>query len=94
MTALGQRLKEVRQLMHLSQEEFGAILGAGKSYISSVEHGKSKLSLESLVKLLMNYNVSIDYLLGGIGSPFIKTEHTDNELRSKILEVLKEQKLI
>ena len=95
MSTIGQSIKEIRQEMHLSQEQFGRIFDSGKSYISSVENNKSKLSVDNLVKLLVNYNVSIDYILGGIGKPFFDKEETSNdEFEKKVLAILKKQNLI
>lgn len=68
----GSRIKEIRLELRLSQEEFGNIFDSGKSYISAVENDNSKLSLESLVKLLLNYKVNINYILGGVGEMFLK----------------------
>ena len=41
--------------------------------------------------------LSIDYILGGIGSPFLNKNNdnlTDNEFKMKVLNILKEQGLI
>ncbi len=89
--SIGKRIKEVRQELRLSQEQFGQIFGTGKSYISAVENDKSKLSLENLVKLLVDYHVSIDYILGGIGKPFIapKFEDVRGEILNEVDKLLK-----
>ncbi len=96
MSTIGQRIKEIRQELRLSQEQFGQIFCAGKSYISAVENDKSKLSVENLVKLLVDYNVSIDYILGGIGKPFITQQYNavKSELRSEVLQILKDEGII
>ena len=89
--SIGKRIKEVRQELRLSQEQFGQIFGTGKSYISAVENDKSKLSLENLVKLLVDCHVSIDYILGGIGKPFIapKFEDVRGEILNEVDKLLK-----
>ena len=95
MTA-GLRIKEIRKLLHLSQEALGEVLGSGKSYISAVENDKSKLSVESLVKLLVNYRVNINYILAGIGKPILAPEYeeVESDMESKVLEILKKQGVI
>jgi len=80
MFTIGQRIKRVRQELKLSQEQFGEIFNAGKSYISAVENDKSKLSVENLVKLLVNYNVNINYVLAEKGDIFIAPEFEDVKL--------------
>ena len=90
MTTMGKRIKEIRKKLHLSQEELGEILGSGKSYISAVENDKSKLSVESLVKLLVNYQVNINYILGGVGKPMLVPE----VIEVKVMAILKKQGVI
>lgn len=94
MNTIGQRIKYIRQELKLSQEQFGQIFNSGKSYISAVENDKSKLSVENLVKLLVDYNVSINYLLGGVGEPFVSQNHYDNTFEQNVVEVLKKYGLL
>ena len=44
----------------------------------------------------MDYNVSIDYILGGIGKPFITQQYNavKSELRSEVLQILKGEGII
>jgi transcriptional regulator with XRE-family HTH domain len=86
MSSVGQRIKLVRQELKLSQQQFGEIFNAGKSYISAVENDKSKLSVENLVKLLVNYDVNINYILAERGTMFVASE--DEDIQTE--EVLKE----
>ena len=81
ISTMGQRIKSIRQALNLSQEEFGAYFNAGKSYISAVENDKSKLSVDNLSKLLMNKNVSVNFLLGDKGEPFINECENTREIR-------------
>ena len=96
METTGSRIKKIRQELNLSQEQFGKIFKTGKSYISAVENNKSQLSVESLVKLLVNYNVNINFILGGIGQPFLPQpfEQVQDELTQKVEEILKQRGLI
>lgn len=90
MLTTGQRIKIVRQELKMSQEQFGQIFNAGKSYISAVENDKSKLSVEHLVKLLVNYNVNINYILGEVGGVFNASEFEDvkNEVLEEVNKIL------
>lgn len=71
MTTMGKRIKTLRQELQLSQEKFGEIFGSTKAYISAIENDKSKLSVENLGKLLLDYNVNLNWLFAGIGTPFL-----------------------
>ena len=94
MTTIGERVKEIREELRLSQEKFGEIFNAGKSYISAVEKDKSKLSQDSLVKLLLDYNVNLNYLLGGFSPMFLNENHkkSDEQLFKEFQEFMKKNK--
>ena len=96
MQSIGSRIKKIRQELNLSQEEFGRFFNTGKSYISAVENNKSQLSVESLVKLLVNHNVNINFILAGIGQPFLPQpfEQVQDELTQKVEEILKQKGII
>ena len=88
METQGQRLKNIRLALRLSQEEFGKIFDITKQYVYSLEKDKLTLNNEKLVKLLLDYNVNINYLLCGIGSMFITSETTSkySEMKNEILD--------
>lgn len=94
MSTMGQRIKQIRQELNLSQEQFGKIFGSGKSYISAVENDKSKLSIENLVKLLVNHDVNINYILAEVGQPFNQKPFEQDELEQKVVEVMKKYGVI
>ena len=70
MNNTGSRLKKYREYLKLSQDDVAKLLGSSSAYISLVENNRSKLSVENLVKLLLKYNINLNYLLAGIGQPF------------------------
>lgn len=95
MTTMGFRVKKIRQELQLSQEKFGEIFGSTKAYISAVENDKSKLSVENLGKLLVDYNVNLNWLFAGIGDPFIPQLDDQNDaVTLKVEELLKKHGLI
>jgi transcriptional regulator with XRE-family HTH domain len=61
-----QRLKKIRADKKLSQEQLGESLGYrnARSDISNIEAGRMLPSLEKVIKLAYDYDVSIDYLIG------------------------------
>lgn len=69
---MGERVKYIRQALgYSSQEEFGNYLGSTKQYVSLVEKNKAKLSVENLAKLLTEKNVNANYIISGVGHPFL-----------------------
>ena len=61
--ALVQILKDIRTNMDLSQPELEAKLGVGSEYISKIERGKIKVSLELLRKFTIVFNMNISDIL-------------------------------
>ena len=72
MTTTGQRFKELRLSTGLSQEMFGKGIGLTKSAVSSVEKDKTFISLEVQKRLLLDFNVDLNYLVGGKGTLYMK----------------------
>jgi transcriptional regulator with XRE-family HTH domain len=63
-----QRITRVRKHKGMSQKEFSAIIGVSQSYLSEVENGKSKPSLELLSGIANRFNdINADWLLTGRG---------------------------
>ena len=56
-------LKDIRINLGLSQPELEAKLGVGSEYISKIERGKTKVSLELLRKFTTVFNMSISDIL-------------------------------
>ena len=60
---LVQVLKEIRTNMGLSQPELEVKLGVGSEYISKIERGKSKVTLDLLRKFTTVLNMTISDIL-------------------------------
>jgi transcriptional regulator with XRE-family HTH domain len=61
---MGNRIRELRTNMSLSQEQLADKLGVTKQAISQMERGVRKPSMEMLDALCDFFNVSADYLRG------------------------------
>ena len=96
METQGMRIKKIRQALNLSQDDFGAIFEISKQFVSLLEKDKTFLNNEKLVKLLLDYNVNINYLLGGIGSMFNppQFEQIKDDLTQKVENILRKKGLI
>lgn len=62
-SAIGQKLKEVRNDKHLTQEYVANAVGVNVSHISNIETNKVKISLTLLVNICNILNVTVDFIL-------------------------------
>ena len=68
--ALNERIKELRQYLHMSQEELGKWLGITKSGVSDIEACRRKVTEQHIIMLKM-HNVSEKWLRTGTGDIMI-----------------------
>ena len=92
MTTMGVRLKKIREALHLKQSELGAVFDCSYAFISAVENDKSKLSVENLIKLLVKYDVNINYVLAGKGEMFNseKSAQPSKQDKKELAKLIKE----
>ena len=64
MLIFGERLKELRQELNLTQKEFAKDLSITPSTLSLYEKGGANPSISVLAEIANTYNVSTDWLLG------------------------------
>jgi len=62
---LGERIREKREALNLTQEELAKVLEVSPQHISVVEKDKRVPSLSFLTRLAEKLGVSIDYLVSG-----------------------------
>ena len=62
----------LRKRLKLSQEEFGSRLGVGKSAISYLESGRSKLTEQMIILICKEFNVNENWLRTGDGEMFVE----------------------
>ena len=62
----GERLKELRQDKHMTQQNLAELLELHISSIKAYEQSRSSPSDETKVKIAELFNISLDYLLGAI----------------------------
>jgi transcriptional regulator with XRE-family HTH domain len=70
LVAIGQRIKNVRNTLRLSQREMAAALNTSASYLSEIESGKANPGPGFFLDLSDVYNVSIEYVFHGEGEMF------------------------
>lgn len=62
---LGQRIRERRKTLDITQERLARILEVTPQHISAIEKGKRVPSLAFIIKMAKELGVSIDYLVSG-----------------------------
>lgn len=62
-TNLGQRIREERQKLNLTQEKLSETINVTTTYIGQIERGERRPTLDTLIKISNALGVSIDYLL-------------------------------
>lgn len=70
----GDRLKDLRRSLEISQKDFAAKLNLAPSFVSEIESGKTKPGYNFLVKLADVFDINPTWVLLGMGSKFINDE--------------------
>ena len=65
------RVKEVRKELKLTQREFGETADIDRRYVAKVECGSQNPSFKFIRSLSIKHKISLDWILYGIGVPFI-----------------------
>ncbi len=61
--ALGQRIREERCKLNLTQEKLAEDVDLTPAYIGQIERGERKVTLEKLVAIVNRLGVSVDYVI-------------------------------
>ena len=65
MDSINKRIKEIRQNLHMSQEEFGRAIGLSKSGISNIENGNRGVRDAHIKLICTTFNISENWLRTG-----------------------------
>lgn len=60
---LGQRIREERSKLNLTQEQLAEDIDISNSYMGQIERGERHLTLDTLIRLANRLGITIDYLL-------------------------------
>lgn len=63
MSNISEKIRAIRAIESLSQEEFSRLIGYSKGYLADIETGRTKPSRKFLEAIHLKYGVSIDWLL-------------------------------
>ena len=82
MNNIGQRLKELREVNHLSQAEIAKICDSSQATVAKTENGKIAPSVKLLLNLAEYFDMSMDYLCCRTDQPQGKLYECKPKLRS------------
>ena len=69
MKELGNRLRALRESIHLSQAKFADVIGSTQSSLNRYENGQATPSIELLRKYADYFDVSMDYIFARCDEP-------------------------
>lgn len=67
---VGLRIREIRERMHLTREEFSEKCDLSVSFLAAVESGRKGISSKTIYKICSACNISADYLILGRNGGF------------------------
>ncbi len=65
MATVGDRIREVRDEMRMTQDRLAELSGLSKGFFSDVENNKRNIGAQNLLKIANVLGASVDYLLRG-----------------------------
>lgn len=86
MSTQGNRLKQIRIFFKLSQTDFGKSIGVGRTAVTKVEANAGNFETKNYIKLSELYNISLNWLILGIGEMFIAPQEENKSVLSQLKE--------
>lgn len=87
---MGERLKQLRKALGLTQAEFADRVGVKRNTIAVIENGRTT-SNQTIVSICRAFNVSEEWLRTGEGEMFAPTFSANDELLLYITRLLKNE---
>lgn len=73
VNCLGERIKELRIVLGLSQSEFGERIGIVKTAVSKIENGENYPRKQTIMSICREFDVNESWLKEGMGNIFLNT---------------------
>ena len=90
---LGQRIRNYRTAMGLSQEKLAELCGCHPTYIGQIERGEKNATIESIEKISVALNVSLSKLFEKLGTQNDETRNIPLECTNFSLKKQKRNKI-
>jgi transcriptional regulator with XRE-family HTH domain len=84
---LADRFRALRNKVDLSQKDFAQTIGVSQSVIAEIERGSREPSRSVLVAIAEKYQISLDWLLLGVGSGDVAQRKEDPEVEALKKEI-------
>ena len=81
---IGERLRGIRESMHMTREKFSEKIDITDSFLGQIERGERSLSVKTLKKVVKYTGVSADYLLFGNKSKKIGRNFYERKVVKKL----------
>ena len=94
MVIFGKRLQALRKSRKMSQVQMAMSLNISTQYLSNIENGQRRPSIELLVHMANHFQVSLDYLILGIENQRDYMNQLDAELAQGLDHLLRVDQLI
>lgn len=94
MIYFGMKLKALREMRELSQDDLAAVIGINRSTISQYESSGTYPSVEKLILLARYFGVSSDYLLGLTDSDRFDLSGLTDDQALAVQEIIRQYELL
>lgn len=95
MTTIAERFKEIRMFKNWrTQSNMADELGIKRQAVANVEAGNNNPSIDTINKLIVEFNVNANWLIAGIGEPFLENKEEKQKLEVIVEDLLKKHGLI
>lgn len=84
---LGERIRQERKRLNLTQAQLAEDIDISDTYMGSIERGERSLTLETLVRLVNRLGVTVDYLLSD------SVTDTDSNIMEQFKQIIDRQPL-
>ena len=85
--AAGERIRNRRMIMGLTQEELAEKIGRAYKYCQDIERGTCGMSIDTMLSIASCLNISLDYLIYGNNED--TSEFTDLDVEQQaVIEIL------
>lgn len=91
---IGERIKALRKEKNLSMEDFGAVIGMGKSAVSRIENGVNGTTDQTIRSICREFGVNEQWLRTGDGEMFEQTRASVLDRLSTEYDLSREQRSV
>ena len=84
---LGERIREERLRLHLTQAQLAESVDISDTYMGAIERGERSLTLDTLVRLVNRLGVTVDYLLAD------SVSDSDSNIMEQFKQIMDQQPL-